>query len=251
MPGVKIDISNVRGTTRFNDLHEDLQKQIEQIDTFIQTQIQYKEQCDALMPSHAASLGTIPDDVAFVQNKLETTELALDNDSRAIEAMKDVVRRDADNARLSFRAIENLKLPQQFHYSGMWQTGASSSPGRGADGGSAGGGDNGAGGPVDLVAYVSETAESFAKTLEKYQRNVAEIEAHLRTLEASVVQQGQQMMFSRGRDGAGRSREEQVGELGRVLRDFENGILQVAKHVGQAREEVVVVVESGLGGIGR
>ena len=70
------------------------------------------------MPAHGASLSTVAEDVEFVGNKLETAELGLDNDSRAIDAQKAVVRRDADNARLSFRAVENLKLPQQFHYSG-------------------------------------------------------------------------------------------------------------------------------------
>ena len=34
-PGVKIDLSNLRPTTRFSDLHDDLKKQIETIDSFI------------------------------------------------------------------------------------------------------------------------------------------------------------------------------------------------------------------------
>jgi nucleoporin p58/p45 len=239
---VKIDLSNLRGTTRFNDLHEDLQAQITAIDTFITSQIAFREQCDALMPSHAQNLATVPADVDFVRGKLETTELALDNDSRAIESIKAVVKRDAENARLSFRAVENLKLPQQFHYQGMWgQT--SSSPGRGDDTSS-----DSSQGPADLVSYVSGTADQFQATLAKYQRNIEEIEAHLRTLEVAVVQQGQQMMFKRGQDGAGRSRDEQVRELVATLTAFENGILGTARKVGEAREGVVGVVEGGAGG---
>lgn len=235
---MKIDLSNIRGTTRFNDLHDDVQKQIEALDNFITQQIQFKEQCDALMPSHGESLSTIPNDVSFVQSKLETTELALDNDTAAIDAMKAVIRKDADNARLSFRAVENLKLPQQFHYSGMWQTNASSPSG------TSGSSDNGSG-PVDLVSFVSSTADEFSKALAKYQGHVAEIEAHLGTLEANVVFQSQQLMFGRGRDGGVRGRDEQIRELGAVLREFDDGIMKVARRVGQVKEEALGVVEAG------
>jgi len=238
VPGVKIDMSNIRGTTRFNDLHDDLQKQIEALDNFITQQIQFKEQCDALMPSHAESLSTIPNDVSFVQSKLETTELALDNDTAAIDAMKAVIRKDADNARLSFKTVENLKLPQQFHYSGMWQTNASSPGGTSNN-------NDGSNGSVDLVGFVSGTADEFAKSLAKYQGHVAEIEAHLGTLEANVMFQSQQLMFSRGRDGGTRGREEQVRELGAVLREFDDGIVKVARRVGQVKEEALGVVEVG------
>lgn len=39
VPGVRIDLTNLRGTTRFNDLHEDLQKEISKLDDIIQGQI--------------------------------------------------------------------------------------------------------------------------------------------------------------------------------------------------------------------
>lgn len=179
-----------------------------------------------------------------MSSKLETAELALDNDANAIESMKATVRRDAENARLSFRAVENLKLPNQFHYSSMW--GQEQSPGRGGSGADVV--DGGAGrAPADIVGYVSATADEFARTLGVYQRNISEIEEHLRTLEASVVQQGQMMMYRRGRDGAGRSRDEQIRELGDTLRGFDQGIVKVAEHVGQVKEELSAVIDGGVG----
>jgi nucleoporin p58/p45 len=65
VPGVRIDVTNIRGTTRFNDLHEDLQKQISFLDDFIQAQIQLKNDCDAIMPSHDSQLAQVPNDVEF------------------------------------------------------------------------------------------------------------------------------------------------------------------------------------------
>lgn len=235
VPGVKIDVSNIRGTTRFNDLHEELQKQIEQIDSFIQQQISFKEQCDALMPAHDQNVTSIPNDVEFVKGKADTVELALDNDSQAINTMKGVVQKDAEHARLSFRAIENLKLPQQFHYTGMWHGHSSTmTPPRNGAGASEGGSDE----PTDLVTYFSNCATEMTKTLDTYQQNISEIETHLRTVEASTIAQSQQLMFRRGRDGGSRSSEDQVRELAAVLREFEGGIINVAGKVGAVREDV-------------
>jgi len=226
-PGVKIDVSNIRGTTRFNDLHEELQKQIEQIDAFIQQQINFKEQCDALMPAHDQNIKSIPNDVEFVTGKADTVELALDNDGQAINSMKGIVQKDADNARLSFRAIENLKLPQQFHYSGMWHgsNGAVSSQ-------------DSSGESMDLVSYFSNCAAEMTKTLDTYQGQIGEIEAHLRTVEANTISQSQQLMFRRGGDGGARSAEDQIRELAAVLREFEGGIINIAVKVGSVREDV-------------
>ena len=232
IPGVKIDVSNIRGTTRFNDLHEELQKSIEQIDGFIQQQITFKDQCDALMPSHAENILSIQNDVEFLSGKVDTVELAMDNDSAGINQMKSIVRKDADNASLSFRVIENVKLPQQFHFHGTLSASSPSVKG-GVDGDEASVADL-----TDIVSYFSASANDMSEMLGVYRRNVEEIEAHLKTVEASTVSQTQQLMFKRSNDGSARSKEDQVRELAAVLRDFEGGILGIASKVGQIREEV-------------
>lgn len=244
VPGVKIDVSNVRGTTRFNDLHEELQKQIEQIDAFIQQQISFKEQCDALMPAHGQNLLSIPADIDFIKSKLDTVELALDNDSSAINTMKGVVQKDAENARVSFRTVENLKLPQQFHYTGMWQ-GASSAVSRHAESSNVPDGVAAGGRPASLVSFFSESADEMSKTLGAYRQNISEIEAHLHTVETSTILQTQQAMFQRGKDGGRRSRDDRMRELIAVLKQFEAGIVAVAGRVGGARDGVQeLIIES-------
>ncbi|KAL9062206.1 MAG: hypothetical protein Q9157_009127, partial [Trypethelium eluteriae] len=120
VPGVTIDLTQIRGTTRFNDLHTDVQSTIEKIDTFIAQQISHAEQCAQLLPSHADSLSYIAPDVGFVAARLETAEAGIDNDTRAIRDLREVVERDGEDAKRAFRALENLKLPERFHYPGMW-----------------------------------------------------------------------------------------------------------------------------------
>jgi len=245
VPGVKIDVSNIRGTTRFNDLHEELQKQIETIDNFILTQIHFKTECDSVLPKIESQSLYIPNDVAFVSRKLDTMQQALENDAEAIDVVRKSVKKDAADAKLSFRAVDNLKLPQQYHYTGLWnvpsvsQSAGPKLPGEDDEDGSS-----------DLVSYFSTQADEMGKTLESYERSVHDIESHLKGVEANTVQQMQQLAFTRGRDGGERSAEDQVRELAAVLREFENAIMAVASKVGGAREGVTELIVGGVGNQG-
>ncbi|KAB8342937.1 hypothetical protein FH972_022533 [Carpinus fangiana] len=231
VPGVRIDASNIRSTTRFNDLHEDLQSQIEKIDAFIQQQIHYKDQCDAMMPSHEENLKSIPADVSLVNGLVDTSELGILNDSTAIKQAKDLVLKDADAARISFRAIETLKLPSQLRNPNTWY---SNTPRRelkdtaNADEAK----------PQDIVDYFSAEASKMAETLGAYEKYIGEIEGHLQNVENSTIQAGRRMQFTQGKNGGTRSAEDQIRELAAVLKEFEGGIYGVAGKVGDARDDV-------------
>ncbi|KAI1270941.1 hypothetical protein F5Y07DRAFT_406324 [Xylaria sp. FL0933] len=223
VPGVRIDISNLKGTTRFNDLQEDLQKVIEQADSFIAEQVRRKEEVDSFMAGHREMLESIPNDVAFVSRKYDGARNALESAAQSIEAARVLVNQDADNARLSFRAIDNLKLPQQYHTSGLW------SPRQQASGNA-----NAETDGQDLVGFFSKTADEMADQMKKYAGNLTEIELHMHGVSDSLVEQLQRMMATK--NGASSGTEAKIQELVAVLRDFEQGILKVAGDVGSARE---------------
>ncbi len=207
-----------------------------------------RTECDMVAPKVESQSLYIPNDAGFVGRKLETLQQALENDARAIDGVRRGVKADAADARLSFAALDNLKLPQQFHYTGLWNVPAVSRPGGPRLGGEDDEEDAGGGG--DLVAYFERQAEEMGRTLEGFRRSVDDIEAHLRGVEASTAQQMQRLAFGRGRDrdGGERSAEDQVRELAAVLREFENAIMAVAGKVGGAREGVTEVVVGGVGG---
>ena len=233
VPGVRINLDQLRPTTRFNDLHEDVQKEIETIDKFILQQMGFKDQNQSVMPKIESTSLYIPNDVGFVSQKMDAVNQALENDAQSIEYAKKLVRKDTTNARLSFRVVDNLKLPQQYHHSGLWNVPSiSQSAGTRLPGEE---GEEGEG--EDLVSYFSTQADAMSQTLATYKKNVADIETHLTSLEQGTMQQMQQLMFTRGRDGGVRTAEDQVRELAGVLREFENGILGVAGKVGGAREK--------------
>ncbi len=251
MSGVKIDAAHMRGTTRFNDLHDELQKQIEQADSFIQQQISFAAQCSAILPVHAQNLSYIPTDAEYLAQKADTVELALDNDSTAIAKLKDIVSKDIEDARQIFRVVENLKLPQQFHYPGlMWSSGNAAL--RSSINATAADQSDDSSNPTDLVKYFSTNADEFAKTLSEYRRNVAEIEAHLRIVESTALTQSEALMAKRaardGVDNASAGGNDDLRNLAAVLADFERGILNVASKVGAAREAVVEVTVGSGGG---
>ena len=94
VPGVRIDLSNVRGTTRFNDLQEDLQKKIVWLEDQIQSYMNQKHELDAFMPGHGDMLSNIPNDVKFVQMKYDGVESALRSDAEAIESVQLLHQKD-------------------------------------------------------------------------------------------------------------------------------------------------------------
>lgn len=220
VPGVRIDVSQMKGTTRFNDLHEDLQKQIENIDKIILAQQSLSAECDAIMPAHSDQLSSVPIDVEFLSKKLIGVESSLESDAEAVALVGNLVKSDAEHAKLSFRAIDNLKLPAQYHNQGNWMAKSSRQGQDSSD-------------PQDLVSFFSQTANEMAATLSKYQSHISEIEQHLRTVEAATMMQAQQL----NGHGLGGDVGDQKRELAAVLREFEAGIRGVAGVVAETRED--------------
>lgn len=231
---MRIDLSNIKSTTRFNDLQESLQKEIAQIDEAIQRCMKDKDAVDAFLPSHGEQLAAIPTDVSFVTRKSEGAHNALSSDIRAINQLRELVKQDADHARLSFKAIDNLKLPTQYHQAGLWSN-------RGQQVGGAAGG--GAGGAVDaqsntdLISYFSQTADEMDEMIKKFERNLGEIEVHLHGVQGNMLEQ-MQRVAAQSKSAAQGGVDERVVELAAVLRDFEESILKVAGVVGGVKEGV-------------
>jgi len=235
---VQVSLDSIRGTTRFNDLHPDIQTQIQQFDDGIQRRINYCSQIREMLPQTEADVRTVAPDVAHVETFLSTIEVGLDNDSANVAHLKSLVKKDAEDATLSSRAIENQRLPAQFHYRNSTNLTASSAkpstthaldeddPTR----------------PVDLMGYFDRRTNELGHTLDVYQRQIREIEAHLRTMEAGTVEKAQQLTGSRS------APRDQRRELVEALKAIEGAILDSAKKVGQVRDEVT---KRTLGNVGQ
>lgn len=230
VPGVRIDIDQVRGTTRFNDLHESIQNDIENMDKILDQQIRMKNDCSAIMPAHDSQLATIPNDVEFCRRKLIGLDAAMSSDAEAIAKLQKLVSTDFEHGKLSFSAIDNLRLPQQYHIAGVWPPKPTSNNNQSQGGG---------GDSQDIVGYFSSTVDELSATLQKYQKNIGEIELHLRNVESTSAQQVSSLIARR--NGASGTDEDAIRELASALADFEQGILHVAGKVGGVREGVQTI----------
>jgi nucleoporin p58/p45 len=238
VPGVRIDISNIKGTTRFNDLHEDIQAKIARIDQVIETCIAQKNELDAFMPAHGEQVTAIAPDVRFISRKEGGVTGALNGDAQAVKALQDLVKVDADHARLSFKAVDNLKLPAQYHTAGLWST-------RGHAQGAAPTGSDSETESSDLIGFFSTTADEMRQTMDTFDQNLSDIETHLRGLEASLREQMGRLVASSRTNGHS-GPDDRVAELAGVLTEFEGSILQVAGQVGGAREKMTELQLKGF-----
>ena len=235
MPGVRINLNELRPTTRFNDLYETVQREIEVLDTFILNQINLSGECDNLMPKVGESIAYMPNDVDLCERKLEATERALETDAGAIEFARNLVKEDVDAARLSFKAIQGLRLPAHFHSANLWNTPGASAP-------AAFNAEEDAAASADLLSYFSKQSDDMSKKLEGMKKSLGDVESYISSLETRQAAQIQSARLSHGRDGGVKSADEQLRELATVLKEFEGGILAVAGKVGGARESVQEVM---------
>ena len=237
VPGVVIGINELRPTTRFNDLHEDLQKGIEYVDNFILSQIRKQEDCAAANPKIEDLSSQMPSDIEYCTKTLDTLQQALESDAESIAFAKNLVKTDFDDSKLSFKVIQNLTLPQQFHHTTLRSSAVPSQsrdllfPNEGIEGG-----------PGNVVDYFMKQANEMNAVLENYNRSMAEVEGYLKGIESNTVKQMQQMAAIRTHDGAEKTAEDQVRELAAVLREFGNGIMGVATKVGDTREKIQEVM---------
>lgn len=233
VPGVHISVNELRPTTRFNDLHEELQRAIEYVDAFILNKIQWQEQCEAVSESMDRFCQQISPDVEHCTKNLDVVLQSLENDAESITSVKRVVQSDVADCKLNFDVINNLKLPQQFHNNNLWGTISAPQQHAGSmiDGALEGGSTR------NLVEYFSNQADDLSKALASYTSNIAEVETYLKGIEASAARQTQDAGSHRDFSSSGKI-EDQVRELAIVLREFENGILKVATKVGSLRENV-------------
>ncbi|KAF2855602.1 hypothetical protein T440DRAFT_495358 [Plenodomus tracheiphilus IPT5] len=236
---VQMTLDSIRGTTRFNDLHPELQTLIQQFDEGIQRKINYCSQIRETLPSSEADIQTIAPDVAYIETSLSTVEVGLDNDSANIAHLKSLVKKDAEDASLCFRAIENQRLPAQFHYrnsANLTTASSAKTPATSALD------EDDPTRPVDLMGYFDRRTNDIGRTLDVYQRQIREIEAHLRTMEAGTVEKAQQLTGSRS------APRDQRRELVEALKAIEGAILDSAKKVGMVRDEVT---KETLGHVGQ
>jgi nucleoporin p58/p45 len=273
----RIDLDHLRPTTKFDQLTEDLQKDIINLDTTILNEINRCSEVSNLLPVIAASGSNIPNDVAYVTEKLEEVETGLENDAGDIQKLKeDAVKKDVNEAKICFREMDRLKMPSQYQVS---VTGPATSVSAGVYGGHglsgwwnhpqtlqrSRRGDIGAGGsralefpgdeeedalagrPANLVDFFDRRIEEMGSALVENRSLLAEIEEFVSSVEAKIAAKQREVAGRHGRANGIQGEEDQVGLLRYVFGEFERSLYEVADKVGGARDGVQELVMGGRG----
>lgn len=238
-PATKLDWSNVRNTTRFNDLTDEAKQDIEKIDKLISEQEQFCKQIEAFLPNHGSKLETLGPDVDLITEKLEEVDRSLALDAQGVQQDKNITEKDEIDIARCIRIVDNLRMPSQYVYHPAANSGRQPQP------------------PawdetydVDLVGnYFQPLIQDMARLLATYSGNMAEIENHMGTIEQSAVAQAQQLGAQRS--GLGGQRDvgaDSVRQLADTLRGFEASILAAAGKVGSCREGVNELLLGKVGG---
>lgn len=266
VPGVKVDLSNLLPTTKYESCADEIRSEIETIDNYILNQMKMCHEVTDILPSIEHQGSTIPNDVDYVQEKLDTTLLAINNDAAEIDQLRNLLARDEAEAKIAFRAIDSLELPLQYkdYGSAWWSAQDQKVPDRGSfrkntmalpdeveqDPSSAA-----LGLPTNMVEYFSHRADELSSVLERYKNNIKEIEDHLNGVELNLNRQYHELVISRSREGGASMGKSTINDLAAVLGDVEAGIMGVASRLGSVAEQVQEIAlgplpngESRLGG---
>ena len=249
----KYGYDGMKPTTRFTELVDEVQKELEAIDKMIQMQEKFCRDIEGFVPKHGDDVESLGRDVNYIREKVEATEQSLGVDAQGVQAQQRVIANDDKDFDRCQRVVDMLQHPQQYHYHGLiyGSTRLPSSTTTTLDAADAEKKD------MDLTGnYFTPLATSLKTTLDTYASNLSEIEAHMRVIEHSTQMQAQQLAARRAGVGAqqqqGQGSEETVRELAETLRGFEESILNAAGLVGQCREGVNEVVLGRVGaGAGR
>lgn len=271
--GTKIDAEHLRSTTKFDQLNDQLQSEIAALDGFIVQQIQLCNEVSDVLPSIAASGANLPNDVAYVSQKLEEVEIGLENDAEEIVGLRDgIVKKDIAETKVCFRSVDRLKMPAQ--YQNHYQT-PSTGPGSGIAGGIYGGGGLGGwwnhpqtlqrsvrgtnggsrsltlpgeedpdevGGPANMVDLIERRTGEMETTLKGNTELLKEIEDFVESVELKVMQKERDLL-----DG-NKEPEDPINMLRFVFGAVEKSMYEVADKVGAARDGVQELI---LGSVDR
>lgn len=273
----RIDLEHLRPTTKFDQLTEELQREIINLDTAILNEINRCNEVNNLLPAIAASGSNIPNDVDYVTEKLEEVETSLENDAEDIQHLKEnIVKKDAQEAKICFREVDRLKMPSQYQasvtgpaasvaasvYGGHSLSGWWNHPQtlqRSIRGGSSVGGsralqlpgdedeDDLAGAPANLVDFFDRRTEEMRKALAENKSLLAEIEVFVMGVESKIAAKQREVIGDDGRVNGIQGGDDQVGLLRYVFGELERSLYDVADKVAEARDGVKELVMGGLG----
>ncbi|KAF3920790.1 hypothetical protein ABW20_dc0105692 [Dactylellina cionopaga] len=203
---VEMNFSNMRGTTRYEELHADVRNLLDYLDDYVHKAIGISQELSARSVGHKETMESVDGDVEHVSRKLGYTTTFLNNDGHSIGQLHNASAQLINTAALSTRTIDILRLPisQRSHYLSSHHT---SNP------------------EYSLIPYFEEKTGELEGKTQNFLMAVDEVEKTLEAVERDVGQ-------------VNVSAESKVKEIVKAERVVFSGMLAVASKVATVNEDL-------------
>ncbi|KAJ6259365.1 hypothetical protein Dda_6265 [Drechslerella dactyloides] len=203
---VDMNFSNMRGTTRYEELNGDVRSLLDYLDGYIQKSIGISNEISARSVDHKEAMESVDRDVEHISRKLGFTTTFLNNDGHSIGQLHNASAQLVNTASLSTRTIDILRIPisQRSHYLSSHHT---SNP------------------EYSLIPYFEEKTGELEGKTENFLSAIGEVEKTLEAVERDIGQ-------------VNLSAESKVKEVIKAERMVFSGMLAVASKVASVNEDL-------------
>jgi nucleoporin p58/p45 len=225
VPGVQVDFSQIKGSTKFDDMTPQAQGLISQVDEVLQKVFTWRNEIMAYTPQHEKEIRQLSRDVAYLEKKYELVRRAvLEGDVAAVQEVRTLSNentKDFQSVRLS---VDNLKLPAQYHLPGLWSTsgGAKTSFGGDPD-------------QTDLIDFFNRHVAHLDERNRKVRAYLDEIQQHMPNVENGLYQK---LTMLQSVYGSSSVKSNQLEDIKTTLVDMRGAIVAQAVQVGKLREKM-------------
>ncbi|PHH50978.1 Nucleoporin NUP49 [Ceratocystis fimbriata CBS 114723] len=233
---VRLDMNQVRGSTKFEDLSKEAQDGIIKIDNIISVIMGWKAEIDGFLPAHEEQIASLGHDVIYLERKYAMVQRAvLGDDVANIQELRSMSNQNIADAQLASKAVDNLKLPMSYHVPGLWTQPTNASAGGPSAAAAAS--------EPDLISYFNRHIASLGERDRKLRGYISEIQAHMPRVEHGLYEKLTQLQATPGMG-------HQVGALEQikgVLLDLRDAIIKQAVEVAKTREALMTLEQKLLG----
>jgi len=225
VPGVQVDFSQIKGSTKFDDMTPAAQNLIFAIDQGIQKVFTWRNEITAYTPEHEREIQQLSRDVAYLDKKYELVNRAvLQGDVAAVQELRTLSNQNTKDFQTVQLSVDNLKLPSQYHLPGLWSTsgGAKTSFGGDPD-------------QTDLIEFFNRQVAHLDERSKKLRVYLDEITQHMPNVENGLYQK---LTTLQNAYGSGTARSNQLEDVKTTLVDMRGAIFAQAVQVGKLREQM-------------
>lgn len=204
-----MNFNNLRGTTRYEELHSDVKGLLDFLERYVQDSIAISQELSARSIGQKEAMESVEADVEHVMRKLSSTNAFLNNDGHSIGQLQNAALHLNKTASVSTRTIDVLRLP-----------------------------------PSQRSQYVSSHAKPDHSLMPYFEEKTAEIEGKTQNFLSAVTEVERTVeAIEREVGNAGGSAESKARDVAKAEKMVFSGLVAVAGRVAVLNEDLKSITD--------